>query len=362
MREQLSYKQDWPVVRQRYVDFWNRRGVVLALSDYSGTIPPREPFPDPGPRESIARLYTDADYRARSEHYRLGRTRFVADKLPAAAIEIGPGSLATLLGSEPEVTSETVWYRPRTDADRPDEWPRLELDLAGRWWRITEATARACAALGRGKYLVGFPDLIENVDILASLRGAEVLLEDMVERPSWVEQKVLEINQAYFDAYTRLYEIVRDADGGSSFQCFDAWAPGRVAKVQCDASAMFSPAMFKRFVLPALREQCEWLDYSIYHLDGSQAMCHLDALLTIDALDAIEWTPEPGQPKGGSPAWYGMYKRILAAGKGVQMLDVRASELAPLLDAIGNNGVFIITGSSDPGEIETFLRVIERYR
>ena len=38
---------------------------------------------------------------------------------------------------------------------------------------------------------------------------------------------------------------------------------------------------------PGLTEQCQWLDWSIYHLDGEHAMCHLDALLEIDALDAI---------------------------------------------------------------------------
>ena len=69
----------------------------------------------------------------------------------------------------------------------------------------------------------------------------------------------------------------------STFGAFGIWAPGKTAKLQCDASAMFSPDMFQRFVVPSLTEQCEWLDYSMYHLDGSQAMCHLDALLGIDA-------------------------------------------------------------------------------
>ena len=35
-----------------------------------------------------------------------------------------------------------------------------------------QAPLEACAELGRGKYLVGCPDLVENMEILASLRDA----------------------------------------------------------------------------------------------------------------------------------------------------------------------------------------------
>ena len=44
--------------------------------------------------------------------------------------------------------------------------------------------------------------------------------------------------------------------------------------------------------MPALSEQCQWLDNSMFHLDGSQCIVHLDALLEIDALDAIELRDE----------------------------------------------------------------------
>ena len=77
-------------------------------------------------------------------------------------------------------------------------------------------------------------------------------------------------------------------------------------KVQCDTSAMFHPAMFAKFVVPALAEQCEWLDHAMFHLDGHQCIKHLDLLLGIDGLDAIEWTPDPQVPTGGDPAWYPM--------------------------------------------------------
>ena len=58
-------------------------------------------------------------------------------------------------------------------------------------------------------------------------------------------------------------------------------------KIQCDASTMFSAEMFRKFVAPFLREQCAYLDHSMYHLGGSEEFRHFDTLLEIEEPDAI---------------------------------------------------------------------------
>ena len=120
--------------------------------------------------------------------------------------------------------------------------------------------------------------------------------------------------------------------------------------------------MFKRFVIPSLTKQCEWLDHSMYHLDGTQAMCHLDALLDIDALDAIEWTPEAGIESGGDPRWFELYRKILAAGKSIQAIGVGEDQIVPLLDAVGSKGVYIAGSTSDPADAEQVPALVEPYR
>lgn len=125
---------------------------------------------------------------------------------------------------------------------------------------------------------------------------------------------------------------------------------------------MFSPDMFKQFVVPELTVQCEWLDHSIYHLDGTQAMGHLDALLSIDALDAIEWTPQAGIETGAHPRWYPLYRRILEAGKSVQVMDVHEHEIIPLLNAIGSKGVYLMTHINSLDEADSIRRKIEPFR
>ena len=105
-----------------------------------------------------------------------------------------------------------------------------------------------------------------------------------------------------------------------AFCYFSSWAPGKMSKLQSDISTMISQDDYRRFVQPFIREQCQKIDYTLYHLDGVGAMHHLPALLEIEELNAIQWTPGVGEPQGGSPKWYDLYKKILAGGKSVMGL------------------------------------------
>ncbi len=160
-----------------------------------------------------------------------------------------------------------------------------------------------------------------------------------------------------------LTELVRDPAGGNSF-VFNLWGPGRTAKVQCDACSTFGPAAFRRFVKPALTQQCQWLDYSMFHLDGESCLPSLDEILDIEPLDAVEWTPSKLSvgDSGGNPRWHELYRRILAAGKSVQAIGVRPEEVIPLLDACGPEGMFITCAAASEAEAGELLERVEAYR
>ena len=360
----VSWKDNWEETKQHLWDWWDHKGLVVGMW---GAPPckggPHEEVQAPIDATSIRARYVDAELRAQRNHHALAHQSFPADVLPLSDTAIGPGSLALFLGSEPGFSPQTVWFEPCIqDSEAPEDLPPFEFNESNEWWKVTERTLRACAELAGDKYLVASPDLIENVDILASLREPQTLLMDMIERPEWVEQRVAEINQVWFDAYQRIYDIIKLPDDSAASGSFRLWGPGKTAKIQCDASAMFSPDMFRRFVMPSLDEQCRWLDYSMYHLDGTQAMCHLEALLEIDSLDAIEWTPQAGMEGGGDPRWYELYKRILDAGKSVQVVGASIDEILPLLDAIGGKGVYIITSFATHHEAEAVMKEVESYR
>ena len=60
------------------------------------------------------------------------------------------------------------------------------------------------------------------------------------------------------------------------------WHPGRWYPTCCDFSCMISTQMYEELVVGELLEELDFLDASIYHLDGPDALKHLDRLLAID--------------------------------------------------------------------------------
>ena len=358
------WKSNFAETAQHFIDWWHHEGLVVGMGGVPASQGIRHELTTaPTPPSGIRETYTNGEYRAQHNHHQLAGLAFPADALPISETDIGPGSLALYLGSEPGFSPNTVWFEPCIEnCPEPEALPPFSFDELNPWWKITESTLTACTQLAAGKYLVGCPDLVENIDILAALRTPQNLMTDMIERPDWVEQKVTEINQVWFEVYQRIYDIIKLDDGSAAFGAFRLWSPGKTAKLQCDASAMFSAEMFRRFVVPRLTEQCEWLDYSMYHLDGTQALGHLDALLEIDALDAIEWTPQAGIERGGHPRWISLYQRILDAGKSVQIVGATPDELLPILETLGGKGIYALTSFSSETEAEQFFSLIEQYR
>lgn len=369
------WKDDWDQTRERFTAWWQHEGLIVHV------LAPREGALDANLFVQVPFFYlqsgldTRASYAnaeeldaawldparrvARAERYLSGMA-FAGEAFPYFDTHLGPGNLATFLGAEPEFALDTVWYHPCISD--PHDHPPLHFDPDNPWYLRQKAILEEGMKASGGRYLVGMPDLVENMDILAALRDSQKLMFDLIERPGWVHECLAAINQTYFAVFERFFEIIRDPWGGNAFSAFCIWGPGKTAKVQCDAAALISPRMFRQFVVPPLAEQCAWLDYSMFHLDGTQAIPHLDALLEIEALDAIEWTPQVSIPQGGDPMWYDMYRKILDAGKSVQAIGVEPDEVIPLLDAIGPNGMFIMVNARSEAEAYAVVEACEAYR
>ncbi len=354
---QTLWKENWEISRKHYLDWWAGQGLVISMwghVDQEGA--PHEPIDPPPPARNWDQYWFDPEWRAANLHYHLSRSSFKADLLPVANTHLGPGSLAAILGSELEGGPDTIWIHPS-----PEPNAAIALHADNRWWQLHLNLIQACKRHAQGRYFVGCPDLIEGLDTLASLQGTQPVLLNMIDDPDGLEQQLQTVNNIWFEVFDRIYDEI-NLNGEMAFCYFSLWAPGRMAKLQCDLSGMISPKNFRRFVQPFIREQCQKLDYSMYHLDGVDAMRHLSALLEIEELNAIQWTPGVGQPQGGDPIWYDLYRRIRDAGKSIMPSLVEVKELKPLLDAIGPAGVNILVNFESEKDIEAALEIVSHFR
>ena len=240
---------------------------------------------------------------------------FLGESFPNLNIDFGPGSLASYLGAEIGFKEDTVWFNKCLDSW--DGVPKLTFDPENKWFKKHIQLAKDCQALAGDDFYVDMPDLMENIDVLASLRGAQDILFDLLDEPEMIGERIQEVTDIYYEYYDRFYDIIKDEEGGNAYTVFQIWGPGRTVKLQCDFSAMMSPEDFRKYIQPSLRTQSENVDHVLYHLDGPAAIKHMDALMEIDGIDALQWTSGDAGPDGTLPDWDVIYDKAIAAGKSI---------------------------------------------
>ena len=144
---------------------------------------------------------------------------------------------------------------------------RIAVDPENPWWRrVKRVTKRLAEAIGPNVQ-ISMTDIGGNLDILASLRGTDNLLTDLIDQPEEVRRCAREITTMWLAIYDELHRLIAPHCPGSVAWA-PVWAPDRTYMLQSDFSYMISPAHFKEFVLPDLKACCDSLKYSFYHLDG----------------------------------------------------------------------------------------------
>ena len=357
----MKYMQTWKPnleeTKKHYIDWWNHKGIILNMWEhFQEGVKPHADIPAPKPYRDLNQRWFDPQWRAEYLDWYVAHSSLMADMLPVANTQLGPGSLAAILGGVFEGGEDTIWIHP--DPNYSDD---IVFNPQHPNYLLHKELLKACKAKAQGPYYVGMPDLMEGLDVLAAIKGTDNVLLDTVMQPEVLEHQMQQINDIYFQVFDELYDIIREGDE-MAFCYFSSWAPGKMSKLQSDISTMISVDDYRRFVQPFIREQCQKIDYTLYHLDGVGAMHHLDALLEIKELNAIQWTPGVGEPQGGSPKWYELYQKIIAGGKSIMACWVTLDELRPLLDNIGGDGVHIEMDFHNEREVEQAMKIVDDFQ
>ena len=306
-----TYIDNWQIIKDRFEQWWKRETWTRPLMRIiaPGKVAAQEKLKVIDHPKNPKDLCLDVPgivgkYRNFCEtHY------FLSDAFPSVNLNLGPGSMALYLGGEPEFTWDTVWYREKCES--PGEFLRLRYDENNSWWKLHQKMLREAVELSTGDFYVAIPDIIENLDILSALRGPQNLCFDILDEPDEVRKGVKIIDDLYFKYYDRCYDLVKDEDLSSVYTAFNILGQGRIAKLQCDFSALISPEMFRDYVQASLTAQCQRLDHSIFHLDGPDTIKHVPALMEIKELDALQWTCGAGKPDGGAEDWAKSAQRLV---------------------------------------------------
>ncbi len=245
----------------------------------------------------------------------LSRHEYVGDGYPSIGFDsFGPGVLAAFCGAKLDNSSGRVWFFP---CEEDISKLHVQYNPENIWSRRIKDIYRAGLERWNGSVIMSFPDLGGVMDVLASLCGTENLLYALIDEPEEVHRLIGEIETVWYAAYQDLADVLKPQGAYTDWNGILSKEPSYIT--QCDFSYMISPAMFQEFVLETLRKDTEKLTNVIYHLDGIGQLNHLDMILSIKDLKAIQWVYGTGQP--GSLHWMDVYKKIVDAGKQIMIID-----------------------------------------
>jgi len=332
----LRLKPDYEDSAQRIAAFWEREVIDRPVVQFSLLRPVEERVALPESSHGTLReRWLDADYQAQYMLAHLSNHEFLGDTLPVAMPNLGPEIFAAFYGCPLHFGESTSWTDPILhDWSQADE---IRFDPQSPYLASLHDLTDAFLEVGRGIFITGMTDWHPGGDWLAALRDPANLAMDLITNPEYVLRILERAERDYLRIYDVFYRKLRTAG-----QPITTWLPllseGRYYVPSNDFSYMISNAMFERFFLPGLARECQFLDHSIYHLDGPGALRHLDSILSIPELDAVQWVYGAGNE--GYARWVDVYRRIQAAGKGIEVICT-LSEVDQVMETLSPRGLYL---------------------
>jgi len=343
MIRELAFKPDFASTIDRFAAWWQRD----CLDRPPVTLHVRgEPAPPPeSEHASLRERWLDMDFQLAWAIRRMERTRFLGDSFPAFMPNIGPELSATLLGCDLDFSETTSWSKPiLSDLTQWQEVIGAPLAWENPYWQAVEqgtrrALERAQEGMGENeaRFIVAASDLHDNYDVMAALRDPQMLCMDILDDPELIERVGRDLARVLPESFERLAAPIRAAGMGSTtWTRFYHEGPAYIPS--CDFWCMIGPGEARNLVLPDLRTEMAPMARSLFHLDGPQALRHLDLLFEIEDLDAVQWVYGAGG--GPASAWLEVYRRCREAGKSIHVVG-EAEDLLTILEALGPKGIWL---------------------
>ncbi len=360
--EEIIY--DWEGVKQRFTAWWQGdlfdrplvaitapRKITVKSDRVQSVVPLTEPY-GPASPDKISAQWTDVEVMIDRQEQILSRTCFFGEAIPVFWHNWSAGH-ALYFGCDPHFAEDTVWVDPAPVDDLG--YPHLEGWELNPWWQWMQTATLRAASASRGRWMV-MPMWGNHAgDNLGLVRGTERLLEDISTDRAWVRQAIQKLSDIQIAVFARLWDLVDPAitrvDGSINY--VSCWSQGRTMAFDCDLSCMISPRDFKELFLPPLVETMATVDHRIYHLDGVVALQHLETLLKLPDLHAIQWIPGSGREEISQ--WFPLIQRVQAAGKSIAVY-VQPDEIPLLIKECRPEGLFINTTCQDR---DTALKIID---
>ena len=308
------------------------------------------------PSDKVKDRWFDAEFQVDTYVQSIEGQRFNAETFPIFWPNLGPEVYAAFYGAELGYGEVTSWSKPFVH--NWDDIGKLRLDMHNDYF--TKLEELTCCALERchGKFMVGYTDLHPGVDCAAAWRDPQNLCIDMIENPNRVKN-LIEIAIKDFQQIFDHFDAMLKAEKQLSSSWMGIPSFGKMHIPSCDFSSLISPAFFDEFCLPVLRREVKPITHNIFHVDGKGVARHLDKILSVPEVHAIQWVQGVGDDLP-ILQWIPLIKQIQAVKPVI--VDLQKDELEPFIKQMEPEGLFLWIATENEEEELAIIKRLEQWR
>lgn len=294
----------------------------------------------------------DAEYQVDSFLESIRGRRFYGETFPVFWPNLGPNAYAAFHSAQLEFGEVTSWIRPCVHDW--DDLRRLKLSCENEYFQGIERLTQVALEKSRSKFMVGYTDLHGSLDCVADWRAPQQLCLDTLDHPEKVHAMLQLANENFLSLFDH-YDDVLKSHGQLSVTWMGIPSRGKMHIPSCDFSALISPEAFCEFYFPTLQKEVRHMTHNIFHVDGVGVLRHLDYILSLPRIQAIQWVQGVGDDLP-IMQWLPVIKKIQAAGKGV-VIDLQLNELESFIAAMKPHGLYICLAAEEKVQPDILKRL-----
>jgi hypothetical protein len=304
---------------------------------------------------SLKDRWWDTGYQIELFEHQLKHSAFNAETFPVFWPNLGPEVYTAFYGVELEYKEVTSYSIPNVK-----DWSQLEdirLDFNNPYFRKIEEMTYVALERCPGKYLVGYTDLHPGLDCAAAFRDPQQFCIDFLLDPDKVK-RLIDISSRDFQKIFNHFDSILKKHNQLSVTWMGIPSFGKMHIPSCDFATMISPEQFEEFILPVIQNEVKSMTQNVFHLDGKGVANHVDYLLTIPEINAIQWVQGVGDDLP-IMQWVPFIKKIQAAGKSV-VVDLQLYELEDFIVVMDPKGLLLCI-AADPDIQPDIIKRIEKW-
>jgi hypothetical protein len=304
--------------------------------------------------KNLKERWWNTDYQIELFEYKLRHSTFNAETFPVFWPNLGPEVYTAFYGVELEYKEVTSYAIPTLKSW--EEMESIRLDFNNPYFRKIEEMTLQALERCQGKYLVGYTDIHAGIDCAAAFRDPQQFCMDLLLEPL-LAKRLVDISSKDFHTVYNHFDSILKTHNQLSVNWMGIPSFEKVHIPGCDFASMLSPEDFDTFVLPFIKEEVAPMTQNIFHVDGKGVARHLDKILELPEINAIQWVQGMGLD-APIMQWVPLIKKVQAAGKSL-VIDLQVSELDSFMKEIRPEGILLCIDADINSQKDIIRKVLK---